>query len=345
MMMGTHAVWYGVRNLHSALRDDNAPVIRPKASMADMDRASIWARVLLAFWAGWLLLVFTAGLDGTLSQFGLGGVLLFGGVAGILLVPMLLMPLQLAVGRLIQRWPVLGFARLRAWCDRQALALWAILALIAGLYTAVGVWDRVAARAWERLPPWHWGLDSTSLPGWGRWLSRPPPCCSRSACWAYCGICRRVGSAGFLKVRSQARLELPTGPELHRWSPPLSRVGRHTLDPRGRERCQPFIQASAAHPPVTRLHCFHLPTRSAGKSARRVNRQCRVAVSPRPESDRPSGAAAGSRSPRKASVLKGRCCDADRTTVPGSSSFDPLRSRVKTRCSRSGYGTGSGPAR
>jgi tRNA A-37 threonylcarbamoyl transferase component Bud32 len=162
MMLGMNAVWNGVRNLHSALRGDNSPVIRLKASMTDVDRAAGWgARLLAAVWLGWLMFVFTAGLDGVLTRFGLGGVLLFGGVAGIVLVPMFLVPLRLAAVRLVKRWPVLDFARLRTWLDRRAVALMlrAMVGLTAGGYAAVGVWQRVATRAWERLPPWHWGLE------------------------------------------------------------------------------------------------------------------------------------------------------------------------------------------
>jgi hypothetical protein len=160
--MGTSAAWYGLRNLHSALRGDNAPVIRPVASMPEIDRVSAWgARVLVAAWAGWLLFVFTAGLDGLLPRFGLVGVLLVGGIAGFVLVAMLLVPLRLITGQLIRRWPVLGFGRRRAWLGRPAVALtlWGAVALAAGGYVAVGTWKRVAARAWERLPAWHWGLE------------------------------------------------------------------------------------------------------------------------------------------------------------------------------------------
>jgi tRNA A-37 threonylcarbamoyl transferase component Bud32 len=162
LMMGTYAVWVGLRNLHSAIRGENTPVIRPVATMAEIDRVGAWgARMLVAVWVGWLLFVLTAGLDGVPGRFGLAGVLLFGGVAGVVFVPLLLVPLRLVAGRLIKRWPFLGFGWLRAWLARPAVALtlWTVVFLVAGAYAVEGVCERVGERAWERLPAWSWGLE------------------------------------------------------------------------------------------------------------------------------------------------------------------------------------------
>ena len=92
---GTVAVWYSVRNLSSALRGDNVPVIRPIVPVEEFDRlnrrANQW---LMVAWAGGLVFVFTAGIDGSVPRFGLLGSLIFVGVAGFLLVTMLFLPLS-----------------------------------------------------------------------------------------------------------------------------------------------------------------------------------------------------------------------------------------------------------
>jgi hypothetical protein len=165
-MLGTVAVWYSVRNLSSALSGDNLQVIRPIVSMEDMEQVGQWgSRRLMPAWAGWLIFVFTAGLDGSVPRFAFTGLLIFGGVGGFLLVSMVLVPLRLFANRAKKRWPVPGFHRLQAWLARPrvALGLWTCCAVVAGMYTAAGVWDRVAHRAWERFPLWDWGLEFTLL--------------------------------------------------------------------------------------------------------------------------------------------------------------------------------------
>ena len=63
---GTVAVWYSVRNLSSALRGDNRPVIRPIATVEEIDRLNQQAnRWLMVAWAGGLVFVFTARIDGS----------------------------------------------------------------------------------------------------------------------------------------------------------------------------------------------------------------------------------------------------------------------------------------
>ena len=104
---GTVAVWYSVRNLSSALRGDNVPVIRPIVTVEEFDRlnqrANQW---LMVAWAGGLMFVFTAGIDGSVPQFGLLGILIFVGVAGFLLVTILLVPLSLFAKLTAKRWSV-----------------------------------------------------------------------------------------------------------------------------------------------------------------------------------------------------------------------------------------------
>jgi Na+/melibiose symporter-like transporter len=40
-----------------------------------------------------------------------------------------------------------------------ARILWSVVAVVAGIYSMRGVWERVATRAWQRLPAWHWGVE------------------------------------------------------------------------------------------------------------------------------------------------------------------------------------------
>jgi hypothetical protein len=165
--MGTIAVWYSVRNLSSTLRGDNVPVIRPLVSVEEFDRlnqqANQWVMVA---WAGGLMFVFTAGIDGSVPRFGLLGILIFVGVAGFLLVSMLLVPLNLFAKLTAKRWSVPGIHRRQAWLaqPRVALGLWTCGAVIAGIYVLIGVWHRVVHRAWERFPVWSWGMDFDLLP-------------------------------------------------------------------------------------------------------------------------------------------------------------------------------------
>ena len=165
--MGTIAVWYSVRNLSSTLRGDNVPVIRPLVSVDEFDRlnqqANQWVMVA---WAGGLMFVFTAGIDGSVPRFGLLGILIFVGVGGFLLVSLLLVPLSLLAKLTAKRWSVPGIHRLQAWLaqPRVALGLWTCGAVIAGIYVLIGVWHRVVHRAWERFPVWSWGMDFDLLP-------------------------------------------------------------------------------------------------------------------------------------------------------------------------------------
>jgi hypothetical protein len=165
--LGTVAVWYSARNLSSALRGDNVPFIRPPVSMEKLDRlnkqADQW--VMLA-WAGGLVFVFTAGIDGSVPRFGFLGGLIFVGVAGYLLVTILFLPVSLLALATAKGWPVPRIHRPQAWFaqPRVALGLWTCGAAIAGTYALFGVWQRVAHRAWERFPVWGWGLDFDLLP-------------------------------------------------------------------------------------------------------------------------------------------------------------------------------------
>jgi tRNA A-37 threonylcarbamoyl transferase component Bud32 len=161
VMMGTNAGWYGLRNLHSALRGENKPVIRPAGTMPEIDRLGAWGmRMVPVVWVGWLLFVFVAGLDGTVSQFGFGAVLLIGAIAGFVFVTFVLVPLAI-VALPTMRWFSAKFSRLRASLGgpKVTLTTWTVLALISGIYVAIDVWERVTTQAWQRLPAWHWGLE------------------------------------------------------------------------------------------------------------------------------------------------------------------------------------------
>ena len=107
------------------------------------------------------MFAFTAGIDGSVPRFGLLGLLIFVGVAGFLLVSLVLVPLSMLVRLTANRWSVPGIHRLQAWLaqPRVALGLWRCGAVIAGIYALIGVWHRVADRAWERFPVWNWGMD------------------------------------------------------------------------------------------------------------------------------------------------------------------------------------------
>jgi hypothetical protein len=159
---GTCAVWYSVRTLSSALRGDNVPVIRPLVSVEQFDRLSHQAnRWLMVAWAGGLIFVFMAAIDGSVPRFGLLGVLILVGVVGFVLVSMLLVPFVLIAKRTAERWAVPGIHRSQAWLAQPtvALGLWTCGALIAGIYVLIGTWHRVAHRAWERFPVWTWGMN------------------------------------------------------------------------------------------------------------------------------------------------------------------------------------------
>jgi tRNA A-37 threonylcarbamoyl transferase component Bud32 len=162
VMMGTIAVWTSVRSLASARRGENVPVIRPYAPLEDIDRAGAWGvRLLAAMWAGWIVFIVAAALDGSVPRFGLAGLLIVGGVAGFMLVVMLLVPLRLVAERRMKRWSVPAMKRLQEWFapSRVALSLWTCIAVVAGIYAAAGLWEWIAARAWRLLPAWHWGLE------------------------------------------------------------------------------------------------------------------------------------------------------------------------------------------
>jgi hypothetical protein len=159
VMLGTVAVWYSVRNLWSALRGDNVPVIRPLVSAEELDRLDKQAnRWLMVAWAEGLIFVFVAGIDGSLQRFGLLGALIFVGSAGYFLVAMVLVPLSL-LARPIAK--LADIRRLQAWLvqPKVALVLWVSGAVAAGIYAFFGLWHRVAHRAWERFPVWSWGMD------------------------------------------------------------------------------------------------------------------------------------------------------------------------------------------
>ncbi|MFO0811505.1 MAG: protein kinase [Gemmataceae bacterium] len=160
--MGANAVWYGVRNLHSARSGDNTPVIKPMAPMAQIDRAGAWgARVLVACQPAWLLFVFIAALDGNALRLGLAGIVLSGAIGSFLLITMLGVPLALFAYQLAARWPALGAPRLCAWLahPRVATVVWTLTALTAAGYLTLGVERRIADRAWENLSAPSWGLD------------------------------------------------------------------------------------------------------------------------------------------------------------------------------------------
>jgi serine/threonine protein kinase len=158
VMMGSVAVWYSVRSLISALRGDNLPVIRPVVTVEEFDRLNQRAnRWLMVAWAGGLMFVFTAGIDGSLRRFGLLGILIFVGVGGFLVVSMLLVPLILIVKRSLA--PAIDGLQASLARPAVALGLWSSGAVIAGTYALIGVWYRVAHRAWARFPVWTWGMD------------------------------------------------------------------------------------------------------------------------------------------------------------------------------------------
>jgi hypothetical protein len=160
--MGSVGVWYSVRNLWSALRGDNVPVIRPIVSVDEFDRLNHLANQwLMVAWAGGLIFVFTTAIDGSVPRFGLLGVLISVGVAGYLFVAFLLVPIKLLADKIASQWSVPGIHRpeaVRAQ-SRMALALWTCGAVLAGIYAFLGVWHRVAHRAWERFPEWSWGMN------------------------------------------------------------------------------------------------------------------------------------------------------------------------------------------
>ena len=159
---GTVAVWYSVRSLSSALRGENVPVIRPIVTIDEFDRLNKRAnRWLMVAWAGGLMFVFTAGIDGSVRKFGLLGMLIFVGVAGFFVVSMLIVPISLIAKLIAKRWSVPGIHPRGAWLaqPRVVLGLWTCGAVVAGIYAFFGVWHRVAHRAWERFPDWHWGMD------------------------------------------------------------------------------------------------------------------------------------------------------------------------------------------
>src|SRR5262249_52956029 len=146
VMLGTVAVWYSVRNLWSALRGDNVPVIRPLVSAEELDRLDKQAnRWLMVAWAGGLIFVFVAGIDGSSQRVGLLGALIFVGSAGYFLVAMVLVPLSL-LARPIAKLP--DIRRLQAWLvqPKVALVVWVSGAVAAGIYAFFGLWHRVAHR-------------------------------------------------------------------------------------------------------------------------------------------------------------------------------------------------------
>ena len=110
------------------------------------------------------MFVFTAEIDGSIPRFGLVGILTFVGVAGFLLSTMLFWTSE-AIRQFAKltakRWSMPGIHRLQAWLaqPRVALGLWTCGAVIAGNYALIGVWHRVASRAWVRFPVWNWGED------------------------------------------------------------------------------------------------------------------------------------------------------------------------------------------
>jgi hypothetical protein len=162
---GTVAIWNSVRNLSSALRGDNLPVIRINTTIEEFDRLALRAfQVLMPVWAGGLVFVFTAGIDGSIPRFGLVGILTFVGIAGLALATILLWTgeaIRLFAKLTAKRWSMPGIHRLQAWLaqPRVALGLWTCGAVIAGIYALIGVWQRVAHRAWVRFPVWNWGED------------------------------------------------------------------------------------------------------------------------------------------------------------------------------------------
>jgi hypothetical protein len=160
--IGTVAVWYSVRNLWSALRGDNVPVIRPLVTLEEFDRLNQRAnRWLIVAWGGGLVFVFTAGIDGSVSRFGLLGSLIFVGVTGYFLVTILFLPVSLnaILTAKARSMPGIHFPHAGHFQPRVALGLWTCGAVIAGIYAFCGVWHRVAHRAWERFPVWSWGMD------------------------------------------------------------------------------------------------------------------------------------------------------------------------------------------
>jgi hypothetical protein len=165
--MGTVAVWYSVRNLWSALRGDNVPVIRPHVSLEEFDRLNRRAnRWLMVAWAGGIVFVFTAAIDGSVPRFGLLGSAIFVAVAGYLLVTVLFLPVSLVALMTAKGWSVPGIHLPHDWHvqPRVTLGLWTCGGVLAGTYVFIGVWHRVAHRAWVQFPVWSWGLDFDLLP-------------------------------------------------------------------------------------------------------------------------------------------------------------------------------------
>ena len=159
---GTVAVWYSVRSLSSALRGENVPVIRPLVTIEEFDRLSKRAdQWLMVAWAGGIGFVLTAAIDGSVPRFGLLGSLIFVAVAGYILVTILFLPLSLSALMTAIGWSVPGIHRPHAWHvqPRVARGLWTCVAVVAGIYAFLGVWHRVAHRAWVHFPVWNWGMD------------------------------------------------------------------------------------------------------------------------------------------------------------------------------------------
>ncbi len=160
--IGTVAGWYSVRNLWSTLRGDKVPVIRPLVTLEEFDRLNQRSnRWLMVAWAGGIGFVLTAAIDGSVPRFGLLGSLVFVAVAGYFLVTILFLPVSLSAVMTAKGWSVPGIHCPHAWHvqPRVARGLWTCVSVIAGIYAFVGVWHRVAHRAWVHFPVWNWGMD------------------------------------------------------------------------------------------------------------------------------------------------------------------------------------------
>jgi hypothetical protein len=165
--IGTVAAWYSVRNLWSAHRGDNVPVIRPLVSLEEFDRLNRRAnRWLTVAWAGGIVFVLTAAIDGSVPRFGLLGSVIFVAVAGYLLVTILFLPVSLAALVTAKGWTLPGIHLPHGWHvpPRVALGLWTCGDVFAAIYVFIGMWHRVAHRAWVQFPVWSWGLDFDLLP-------------------------------------------------------------------------------------------------------------------------------------------------------------------------------------